>query len=100
MTYKQKRARATDIPRKVKEAVYRRDNGLCIFCGRPGLPEAHYIARSHGGLGIEQNIVTACRYCHERMDNSEWRSIYREVARDYLRARYQGWSEDNLIYHK
>ncbi len=101
MTYRQKRAKATDIPEKVKKAVYRRDNGCCIFCGRRGLPEAHYIARSHGGLGIEQNIVTACRECHERMDNSEWRDVYRKVARDYLREIYGAeWSEENLIYKK
>lgn len=101
MTYKSKRAKATDIPREVKLAVSERDGCRCIFCGRSGLPEAHYIARSHGGLGIEQNIVTACRGCHERMDNSKWRGIYLKVARDYLRQKYgEKWSEDNLIFKK
>ena len=100
MTYKTKRSRATDIPIRVKKAVAKRDYGLCIFCGRHGYPNAHYIPRSHGGLGIEQNIVTACVECHERMDHTTDRKIYLDAARRYLRERYADWSEDKLTYKK
>ena len=45
---KSKRTRETDIPSKVKRAVFERDNGECIVChnlrGR-GIPNAHYIRR-------------------------------------------------------
>lgn len=102
MRYKSKRAKATDIPLKVRAAVYDRDGGKCIFCGRwqvhPDM--AHYIGRAHGGLGIEQNLVTACRKCHEEMDNGKHRQIYREVARKHLVSVYAGWDESMLVYRK
>ena len=83
-----RRSKACAITKAVKIKVYERDNGLCIFCGRPGLPEAHVISRAHGGLGIEQNIVTACRVCHDRMDNSTERKVYVEYANRYLERIY------------
>ena len=33
------------------------------------MPNAHYISRAHGGLGIEENIVTLCLDCHNNYDN-------------------------------
>ena len=74
--------------------------GVCIFCGVPGLPEAHVVPRSHGGLGIEQNIITACRPCHDRLDNSVHRQQMLQVAAAYLEQFYPGWNPQNLIYDK
>ncbi len=49
-----KRSKACDISPKVKKKVWERDNHCCIICGSPyAMPNAHYIARSQGGLGIE-----------------------------------------------
>lgn len=95
-----KRTRACAISQKTKLRVYERDKGRCIFCGAPGLPEAHYIPRSHGGLGIEQNIVTACRPCHDKMDNSTVRQQMLQVAADHLKRFYQDWNEQSLVYEK
>lgn len=46
------RTKACSITKKVKMIVYERDEGLCIFCGKPGNPVAHVISRAHGGLGV------------------------------------------------
>lgn len=100
MRYKGARAKATDIPKRVKLEVMARDKGRCIFCGRVGAPNAHYISRAHGGLGIERNIVTACINCHNEMDNGKNTQSYKNIARNYLRSRYENWREDELIYHK
>lgn len=94
-------AKATDIPKAVKDRVYERDGGCCVFCGRPGLPNAHYISRAHGGLGIEENILTACPDCHRRLDQSTDRKRYLAAAEAYLRRVYQGsWDIERLIYKK
>lgn len=95
-----KRTRKTAIPTKVKKIVWERDDKCCIFCGRPGNPEAHIISRAHGGLGIEQNIVTACRECHDLMDNSVEREKFVRYAKEYIKRRYPGWTEENVIYNK
>ena len=89
------------ISRKVKEAVYRRDGGYCVLCGSPyGLPNAHYIARSQGGLGIEENVVTLCERCHWEYDQSRKRKALREKLRAYLQNNYPDWDERKLIYRK
>lgn len=96
-----KRTRALDISKKVKDTVWERDGQRCILCGDPqAMPNAHYIGRSQGGLGIEQNVVTLCRQCHNDYDNSPLRPLLREEIRDYLRGQYPGWNEANLTYRK
>lgn len=95
-----KRTKACSISKKTKEIVYKRDEGSCIFCGAPGLPEAHIVPRSHGGLGIPENIVTACRPCHDKLDNSTDRQQMLQVAAEHLKQFYEEWNEDNLVYDK
>ncbi|NLE03989.1 MAG: HNH endonuclease [Crenarchaeota archaeon] len=105
MAYKSKRSKATDISYKTKEIVWERDNYSCIYCGKTGygvIPNAHFIPRSKGGLGIEQNIVTLCQGCHYKFDfgTQEQRSELRHFTRGYLRGRYVNWKEEDLVYVK
>ena len=95
-----KRTRACAISKKTKETVYKRDLGKCIFCGAQGLPEAHIVPRSHGGLGCEQNIVTVCRMCHDKLDNSLERRRMLQEAADYLRHFYPDWNPKDYVYSK
>lgn len=98
---KSKRAKACDISQAVKKKVWERDQEQCIVCHNPqAMPNAHYIPRSHAGLGIEQNIVTLCQTCHHNYDNTDKRPIYKEYIRNYLKSKYADWSEENLIYKK
>lgn len=99
-----KRTRALDISPKVKRAVWERDGGLCVNCGTwmNTMPNAHYIPRSRGGLGIEENIVTMCRDCHDLYDNGSHgeRSVIGSKLRDHLINCYPGWDETKLYYSK
>lgn len=94
-----KLTKALQIPPKVKAAVRARDNDYCVWCGRPGLAEAHYIPRSHLGLGIEENILTLCRECHANFDGAK-RKEMKPYLRGYLQSHYQDWDEQKLIYKK
>jgi len=98
-----KRAKACDIPLKVRLAVSKRDNGKCIICGQAGIPNSHYIKRGQGGLGIEQNIVCMCLECHNAYDNGKdekkAKMIHNKV-KSYLKRQYNSWSEEDLIYKK
>lgn len=95
-----RQTKATNISPKVKETVARRDGGRCIICGRYGAPNAHYISRAQGGLGIEENIVTLCDTCHRVYDQTEAREDYRATIRQYLQSKYPKWDEKKLKYRK
>lgn len=98
-----KRAKACDISKAVRKKVLVRDKGFCVVCGQPGIPNSHFIKRSHGGLGIEENIVCMCIECHNSYDNGKdkekTRMIHDKVKR-YLKRQYKGWKEENLYYKK
>lgn len=104
-----KRAKACDIPQKVKGIVWERDCHRCVICGMYGYakPEAHYISRQNGGLGIPENIFTVCtnlspNQCHRRYDSgAAWeRDEIRETLRRHFRKHYPEWDEEKLVYKK
>ena len=96
-----KRTKALQIPTAVKRKVHERDGGCCVVCGsNRGIPNAHYIARSHGGLGIEENIVTLCINCHTAYDNSPMRRLIGSEIKEYLKSKYPDWNEEKLYYKK
>ena len=106
---KSNRSKATDIPYSVKKRVFLRDEGKCVICGNMinVMPNAHYISRNDGGLGIEENVVTLCtefteNKCHRKYDfgTEEERNYCREKIREYLKSKYKNWNEKNLIYQK
>lgn len=98
---KSKRSKACDITKKVKDIVWERDRNRCIICGNPfAMPNAHYIPRSKGGLGIEQNIVTLCQKCHHNTDHTEYRSFMLDKIKIYLQSKYEYWNEEDLYYRK
>ena len=98
---KSKRSKACDISQKVKEVVWERDNQRCIFCGSPqAMPNAHYIPRSKGGLGIEENVVTLCIRCHHAYDNTVQRDNMGCFIEGYLKGKYPEWSKEKLIYNR
>ena len=101
---KHKRTKKTDIPKKVKVAVWNRDLHKCIFCGKLvqwNYANAHFIPRSAGGLGVEENIFTACQNCHREQDDGLNTKLYTDKAEMYLRACYgSNWNKQNLIYKK
>jgi 5-methylcytosine-specific restriction endonuclease McrA len=106
------RTKALGITIAVKEAVAERDSfdghPCCILCGTPAPVNnrlafscAHFISRSQGGLGREDNIFTLCPDCHRRYDQSTDRENLRPMFRRYLREHYYpNWKEEDLVYRK
>lgn len=106
---KNKRTKATDISEKVKKIVFERDNCQCVVCHNRinVMPNAHFIRRSHGGLGIEENVVTLCtdlteNKCHSKFDNGtkEEREEIGQVIEEYLKSKYPNWDKENLTYKR
>jgi hypothetical protein len=104
-----KDTKAQDFDRKAKIAISQRDSidgwPCCVYCGAAAPSElaysnAHFIARSQGGLGIEENGLTLCTICHKRYDQTTDRIKMREFFREYLKARYPEWDESKLYFRR
>lgn len=98
-----KRTKELAISKNTKLIVYQRDGGKCIFCDAPvtwNLANSHFIKRSHGGLGIEQNIFCACAECHHEFDDTINRNQMLPIARKHLQSKYMDWNEEDLVYKK
>lgn len=94
---------ATGISERVRARVYARDSWeecpCCIVCGRPYPQVHHYIERSRGGLGIEENLVCLCAGCHAKLHQEAYKDMTAFV-REYLKNHYEDWDEKKLIYRK
>ena len=98
---KSKRAKACDITKKVKDIVWERDGGKCIICSSHyAMPNSHFIRRSQGGLGIEENIVTMCQRCHMMYDQGADRRTIEAYIEEYLKSKYPNWNREKLVYRK
>ena len=96
-----KRSNACDISPKVRQIVYERDKGCCVFCGSPNnIQQAHLIARSGGGLGIPENLVLACWHCHFKLDQSTNSKHMKMRQRTYLQELYPGFTDEMRRYKK
>lgn len=100
---KSKRTKALEIPKKVKLIVWERDGQECIFCHK-WVPwqcaNSHFIKRSQGGLGIQQNIMTNCPECHRKFDDTIERKKMMPIAEEYLKSKYRKWCKEDLYYKK
>lgn len=108
-----KQTRAKEFSAKTRAAIKARD-GCCIFCkmnyhtekvtslDRQMTSIMHYIPRSKGGLGIEQNGALGCMRHHTMLDNGYEgrREEMLELFAEYLRLQYTDWNEDELVYKK
>lgn len=101
---KHKQTKKTDISKKIKLIVWERDGRRCIFCKnfvKWNYANAHYIPRSAGGLGIPENIFTACDDCHREQDNGFNTEEFDLKAKEHLQKIYgSSWNEEMLIYKK
>jgi hypothetical protein len=100
---KHKLTKATEIPKSVKKKVWERDNHKCIFCHEEvpwNLANSHFVKRSHNGLGIEQDVFTACIKCHQKFDDSIDRESMKIIAYNHLCEFYKDLDEKDLVYKK
>jgi len=55
-----------EATRCTREAVLRRDDYRCGYCGRPGTTLDHIVPKSRGGQTTWTNCVAACQRCNGR----------------------------------
>lgn len=52
------------VPKHLRDAVLKRDNYLCVYCGGPAVAADHVTPRKHGGVDELWNLVAACTPCN------------------------------------
>lgn len=61
------------VPNPSKVGIYRRDRGVCAYCGRVvSFAEAsmdHIVPQHQGGPTTWENLINACRRCNEKKAN-------------------------------
>lgn len=100
---KHKLTKATEISMKVKRIVWERDDHKCIFCGQVvpfECANSHVIKRSQLGIGIPENVVTACVECHDKYDFGTNSDVMKEKAIEHLKKFCSEWSEEKVKYKK
>lgn len=111
-----KRTKALQYTKETAYKVAERDNHTCLFCqmhynmeginksgfGANVYDIAHFVNRSQGGLGIEENLILLCRYHHHHLDNSNkgYRREMLLIIEEYLKRIYKDWSIEKLKYRK
>lgn len=112
-----KRTKALKFDVATRLIIWQRERGKCFFCERdyemPYDPDIykfdmgikdimHFVNKSSGGLGIEENGVLGCRYHHHLLDNGNRgkRGEMLEMLEEYLKSIYPNWSKEDLYYKK
>lgn len=62
--------------RKLRDAVMRRDGGMCQPCGKEGYDTAatevdHIVSKANGGSNSMSNLQAICRSCHAKKTRRE-----------------------------
>ena len=70
--------------RKYQEEVYKRDEGLCVCCGKPAVCTHHVIFRSHMGKDTPDNLVCLCDECHRAAHGREKVPRSKEIREELL----------------
>lgn len=73
--------------RKLCRAVYERDEGMCVYCGRyveQGAKPHHEPPKSRGGQDIAGNMVLLCYNCHQERHGGELQNKIKEFLEKYL----------------
>ena len=99
---------------EIREKIFYRDGQQCLFCKMNYHMECkssmllqiadtmHFINKSQGGLGIEENGVTGCRYHHGLLDNGHkgLRDEMLAMMEEHLKSLYPDWDKSKLVYNK
>ena len=85
------------VPRKTKDAVFKRDKYVCQYCGihcysswlrdSKAVTVDHIVPVTAGGMSKKENLITCCRSCNSIKGNRRFSTF--EEARKYILNQYE-----------
>lgn len=74
------------ISPQLRRQVQERDRSQCRMC-RSTVSELHHVIyRSEGGENLAGNLISLCRYCHERVHSNK--GVFQSILVDILESDY------------
>jgi len=64
-----KTRRGDPFSEKVKQVIWDRDKGICVYCHGKGYEVDHVVPRSKGGPSVQSNGVVTCTVCNAKKSN-------------------------------
>ena len=68
---------------ELRNFIFSRSGGKCVYCGAKAEEIDHVIARSNGGTNSTYNLVAACRSCNEKKSNLSLKDFGKLMGKDY-----------------
>ena len=73
--------------KQMRQAILKRDDHTCAYCGQPGNQIDHVIPISKGGEDHETNMVVACATCNASKKNQDAQKFQeKKYAKRFLAA--------------
>ena len=112
----QRKTKAEQIPRSVKEKVWARQGGKSLFSSAPITVDmccCHFVRRGgKSGLGVEENIFGCTPQEHRLFDGNllvspskrdeikNLREKWKAKAEEHFKAHYPNWDPEELRFKK
>ena len=68
---------------ELRNFIFSRSNGKCVYCGAKAEEIDHVIARSNGGTNSTYNLVATCRACNEKKSNLSLKEFGKLMSKNY-----------------
>jgi len=67
----------------LREFIFSKTNGRCVYCGAQATEIDHVIPRSNGGTNSTYNLVASCRACNQMKSNLSLKDFGKLVGKDF-----------------
>ena len=67
----------------LREFIFSKTNGKCVYCGAQATEIDHVIPRSNGGTNSTYNLVASCRACNKKKSNLSLKDFGKLVGKDF-----------------
>lgn len=81
----------------LKEFIFSKTKGKCIYCGAKAEEIDHIVPRSKGGSNSTYNLTPACRACNEKKSNMSLKEFGKLMGKNYSRLEPKKLPKDAAI---
>ena len=82
---------------KLRNFIFSRSGGKCVYCGAKATEIDHVIPRSNGGTDSTYNLVASCRSCNKKKSNLSLKEFGKKVGKDFSKLEPKKLPKDAAI---